>query len=109
MHLITPLLSFALLMHSSNSYVSAASIHIRYGLSSTTSSMVDSASTKATLSSRANFPLGQCSKLDFSGSDLSATCNVQREDAGPPDSLQSSFQLSTCIANEDGNLVFRNE
>ncbi|KAF2022753.1 hypothetical protein EK21DRAFT_95464 [Setomelanomma holmii] len=108
MHLITPLLSFALLVCSSNPYVSAASIHIRYGISSTTSSTVDSASIQPTLSSRANFPLGQCGNLIFSGSELSATCEVQREDAGPPDSLQTSFQLSKCIANEDGNLVFQN-
>jgi hypothetical protein len=54
-------------------------------------------------------PLGQCRNFIFEDNTLSAFCEVQREDAGPPEIVPTKIQLSKCIANEEGNMVYRTE
>lgn len=58
-----------------------------------------------------SFPLQQCDDktTKFENGTFSAICEKQRPDAGPPEMVQTSIQLNTCIANVAGNLKFRAE
>jgi hypothetical protein len=115
-HPIVPcmsLFSFALLfasyfnLHASSTPISSDAQSPRMGLDSLD---VGSGSSRHFISPPTNLPLRQCSNFNFDNSTLSALCDVQPDDAGPPlGNITTTVDLNKCIANVEGGIVFQAE
>jgi hypothetical protein len=89
--------------------VSAASLHSRhFPLDIDKTNLASNMHTNV-LVPRGNFPLGQCRDFSIKDSVFSASCEIQREDAGPPDILKSDIDLNKCISNEGGTVMYKNK
>jgi hypothetical protein len=79
-----------------------------YNLPNTNSKGLDVAiALSSTILPRADIAAGTCVEFKVKDGILSASCEVQRDDAGPPDHLQTSIELSKCMENEAGKLVYK--
>jgi hypothetical protein len=102
----------AIITIGSHTVASATGVNSGYDLSETYCSRTDPHPTLLghSISPRtAALPLGQCRDIGFKDNTLSALCEVPRDDAGPPEIIPTSIQLSTCIANEGGTIVYQAE